>query len=69
MPRDWRTAEGKTEAAAESAKGVAEFQRQRDERKAEAIALEARGVDENAIAKALGCSRRSVMRYLKTTER
>ena len=34
MPRDnWRSAEGKAEAKAESAKGVAAFQRQRDERK------------------------------------
>ena len=46
MARDiWRTSEGKAEATAESAKGVAAFQRQRDERKAEAIALDASGLD------------------------
>ena len=68
MARDiWRTSEGKTEAAAESAKGVAAFQRQRDERKAEAIALydSGKGLNPNEIAAKLGCSRRSVMRYLK----
>lgn len=66
MARDvWRTPEGSAEAIAESAKGVAAFQRQRDERKAQAIALHDRGVDETEIAKQLGCSRRSVMRYLK----
>ena len=69
MPRDWKTSSGKTEATIEGAKGNAVIQRNREKRKAQAIALDARGVDENAIAKALGCSRRSVMRYLKTTER
>ena len=65
MARDiWRTSEGKAEATAESAKGVAAFQRQRDERKAEAIALHDRGLDANAIAKELGLSRRTVKRYL-----
>ena len=65
MARDiWRTSEGKAEATAESAKGVAAFQRQRDERKAEAIALDARGLDANAIAEELGLSRRTVKRYL-----
>ena len=62
----WRTPEGKAEAATESAKGVAAFQRQRDERKAQAIALQDRGLDANAIAKELGLSRRTVKRYLKT---
>ena len=67
MPRDiWRTPGGKSEATAESAKGVLAFQRQRDERKAQAIALRGNGLDANAIAKELGISRRSVMRYLKT---
>ena len=66
MARDvWRTPEGKAEATAESAKGVAAFQRQRDERKAQAIALDASGLDANAIAKELGLSRRTVKRYLK----
>ena len=60
----WRTPEGKAEATAESAKGVAAFQRQRDERKAEAIALDASGLDVNAIAKKLRCHRRTVKRYL-----
>ena len=65
MARDiWRTSEGKAEATAESAKGVAAFQRQRDERKAEAIALHASGLDANKIAKKLGISRRTVKRYL-----
>ena len=65
MPRDfWKTSGGKTEAAAESAKGVAAFQLQRDERKAEAIALHAGGLDANKIAKELGISRRTVKRYL-----
>ena len=68
MPRDvWKTPQGTSEAKAESAKGVAEFQRQRDERKAEAIALydSGKGLNPNEIAAKLGCSRRSVMRYLK----
>ena len=65
MPRDiWRTEEGKAEATAESAKGVAAFQRQRDERKAEAIALHDSGLDANEIAKQLGISQRSVDRYI-----
>ena len=64
MPRDWRTAEGRTEAAAESAKGVAAFKLNRDQRKADAIALHESGLDANAIAKELGISRRTVKRYL-----
>ena len=66
MARDiWRTPEGKAEAIAESAKGVAAFQRQRDERKAEAIAKSEAGDSVNQIASDMGISRRSVNRYLK----
>ena len=66
MPRlVWTTDKGKVEARSESAKGVAAFQRQRDERKAEAIGLHDRGLDANKIAKELGISRRTVNRYLK----
>ena len=65
MARDvWKTPGGKAEATAESAKGVAAFQRQRDQRKAEAIALHDRGLDAKEIAKELGISRRTVNRYL-----
>ena len=66
MARDvWRTPEGKAEAIAESAKGVAAFQRLRDQRKAEAIAKSEAGKSVNEIAEELGISRRSVKRYLK----
>ena len=61
----WITPEGKAEAKAEGLKGTATKQRNRDRRKAQAIALDGKGLDPNAIATKLGCSRRSVMRYLK----
>ena len=65
MPRlVWLTEDGKAEARSESRKGVAAFQRQRDERKADAIALHDSGLDANEIAKQLGISRRSVDRYI-----
>ena len=66
MARDvWKTPVGKAEATAESAKGVAAFQRLRDQRKAEAIAKSEAGESVNQIAKDMGISRRSVNRYLK----
>ena len=69
MPRlVWTTDRGKVEARSESRKGVAVFQRQRDERKAEAIALHGSGLKANEIAKKLGISRRTVKRYLETEE-
>ena len=65
MPRkDWQTAEGKAEAAAEGAKGNAVIQQKRDKRRTRAIKLHARGLDVNQIAKKLRCSRRTVKRYL-----
>ena len=68
MARDvWKTPGGKEEATTESAKGVAAFQRLRDQRRDDAIALydDGKGLDENAIAKELSISRRTVTRYLK----
>ena len=62
----WRKPEGKAEAIAESAKGVAAFQRQRDARKAKAIALYDSGLDANEIASLLSISRRTANRYLES---
>ena len=63
----WTTADGKDEAKKESAKGIATFQHNRDQRRAKAIALydSGNGLEVNEIAKQLGISRRSVNRYLK----
>ena len=44
---------------------IAALKQKTDNRKAEAIALYDSGLDVNAIAKALGISRRTVKRYLK----
>ena len=66
MARDvWKTPGGKSEAKTESAKGVAAFKLNRDQRKADAIALDASGLDANAIATEMRLSRRTINRYLK----
>ena len=68
MPRlVWTTDKGKSEAIAESKKGVKAFQHLRDQRRDDAIALydDGKGLDVNAIAKKLRCHRRTVKRYLK----
>ena len=64
MPRNWQTAEGKAEAAAEGAKGNTVIQRKRDQRKARAISLHASGLTVNEIKTKMGVSRRTVKRYL-----
>ena len=67
MARDvWRTPEGKAKAIAESAKGVAAFQHNRDQRRAKAIALYDDGLDANEIAAELGISTRTANRYLES---
>ena len=64
----WTTADGKDEAKKESAKGIATFQHNRDQRRAKAIALydSGNGLEVNEIAKQLGISTRTANRYLES---